>query len=203
MRYYCEEGREALEALESSENGLSDAEAQKRLEKNGKNRLREAKGKSIILRFLEQLADPMIIILIVAAAISGVLAVVENESFTDVIIILSVVIINAVLGVYQESKAEKAIEALQKMSAATSKVLRDGRVTVIRSEDLVVGDVILLEAGDAVPADARLLESASLKVEEAALTGESVPVTKFIDIINLSDAERDVPLGDRKNMVCL
>ncbi|MCI5961810.1 MAG: cation-translocating P-type ATPase [Ruminococcus sp.] len=201
MRYYCEEGREALEALESSENGLSDAEAQKRLEKNGKNRLREAKGKSIILRFLEQLADPMIIILIVAAAISGVLAVVENESFTDVIIILSVVIINAVLGVYQESKAEKAIEALQKMSAATSKVLRDGRVTVIRSEDLVVGDVILLEAGDAVPADARLLESASLKVEEAALTGESVPVTKFIDIINLSDAERDVPLGDRKNMV--
>lgn len=201
MRYYCEEGREALEALESSENGLSDAEAQKRLEKNGKNRLREAKGKSIILRFLEQLADPMIIILIVAAAISGVLAVVENESFTDVIIILSVVIINAVLGVYQESKAEKAIEALQKMSAATSKVLRDGRVTVIRSEDLVVGDVILLEAGDAVPADARLLESASLKVEEAALTGESVPVTKFIDIINLSDSERDVPLGDRKNMV--
>ena len=201
MRYYCEEGREALEALESSENGLSDAEAQKRLEKNGKNRLRETKGKSIILRFLEQLADPMIIILIVAAAISGVLAVVENESFTDVIIILSVVIINAVLGVYQESKAEKAIEALQKMSAATSKVLRDGRVTVIRSEDLVVGDVILLEAGDAVPADARLLESASLKVEEAALTGESVPVTKFIDIINLSDAERDVPLGDRKNMV--
>ena len=201
MRYYCEEGREALEALESSENGLSDAEAQKRLEKNGKNRLREAKGKSIILRFLEQLADPMIIILIVAAAISGVLAVVENESFTDVIIILAVVIINAVLGVYQESKAEKAIEALQKMSAATSKVLRDGRVTVIRSEDLVVGDVILLEAGDAVPADARLLESASLKVEEAALTGESVPVTKFIDLINLSDGERDVPLGDRKNMV--
>ena len=201
MRYYCEEGREALEALESSESGLSDAEAQKRLEKNGKNRLREAKGKPIILRFLEQLADPMIIILIVAAAISGVLAVVENESFTDVIIILAVVIINAVLGVYQESKAEKAIEALQKMSAATSKVLRDGRVTVIRSEDLVVGDVILLEAGDAVPADARLLESASLKVEEAALTGESVPVTKFIDIINLSDGERDVPLGDRKNMV--
>ena len=171
------------------------------LKRTGRTVSGKRKGKSIILRFLEQLADPMIIILVVAAAISGVLAVVENESFTDVIIILSVVIINAVLGVYQESKAEKAIEALQKMSAATSKVLRDGRVTVIRSEDLVVGDVILLEAGDAVPADARLLESASLKVEEAALTGESVPVTKFIDIINLSDSERDVPLGDRKNMV--
>lgn len=106
---------------------------------------------------------------------------VENDSFTDVIIILAVVMINAVLGVYQESKAEKAIEALQEMSAATSKVLRDGQVQVIHSEDLVVGDVILLEAGDAVPADARVLESASLQVEEAALTGESVPVTKWID----------------------
>ncbi|MBR5880448.1 MAG: HAD-IC family P-type ATPase, partial [Clostridia bacterium] len=182
--------------------GLTSAEAQKRLEQNGKNKLAAAKGKSLFRRFLEQLADPMIIILLVAALISGVLAALTpGESFADVIIILAVVIINAVLGVYQESKAEKAIEALQEMSAATSKVLRDGKVQIIHSEDLVVGDIILLEAGDAVPADARILENASLKVEEAALTGESVPVTKFIDTIYLRENEKDVPLGDRKNML--
>ena len=201
MKFYCEDQKKVLSSLNTSEEGLSSAEAQKRLEANGKNKLAAAKGKSIVRRFLEQLADPMIIILLVAALISGILAVVENESFTDVIIILAVVIVNAVLGVYQESKAEKAIEALQEMSAATSKVLRDGKVQIVHSEDLVVGDIILLEAGDAVPADARILENASLKVEEAALTGESVPVTKFIDIINLKDGERDVPLGDRKNML--
>ena len=201
MKFYCEDKDRVLSSLGASEKGLSSAEAQKRLEANGKNKLAAAKGKSLIRRFLEQLADPMIIILLVAALISGVLAVVENESFADVIIILAVVIVNAVLGVYQESKAEKAIEALQEMSAATSKVLRDGKVQIVHSEDLVVGDIILLEAGDAVPADARILENASLKVEEAALTGESVPVTKFIDIINLKDGEKDVPLGDRKNML--
>ena len=201
MKFYCENQENVLKQVSSSETGLTSSEAQSRLEKNGKNKLNAEKGKSIIKRFLEQLADPMTIILLCAAAISGVLAVVENESFTDVIIILAVVIVNAVLGVYQESKAEKAIEALQEMSASTSKVLRDGSVQVVHSEDLVVGDVILLEAGDAVPADARILESASLKVEEAALTGESVPVTKFIDIINLRDGEKDVPLGDRKNML--
>ena len=201
MKFYCEDQEKVLNELKSTKDGLSSDEAAKRLEANGKNKLAAAKGKSIIRRFLEQLADPMIIILLVAAAISGVLAVVEGESFADVIIILAVVIVNAVLGVYQESKAEKAIEALQEMSAATSKVLRDGKVQIVHSEDLVVGDVILLEAGDAVPADARILENASLKVEEAALTGESVPVTKFIDIINLKSGEKDVPLGDRKNML--
>lgn len=201
MKYYCESQEEVLQQINTSENGLSQSEAAKRLEENGKNRLEAAKGKSLIRRFLEQLADPMIIILLVAAAISGVLAAIENESFADVIIILAVVIVNAVLGVYQESKAEKAIEALQEMSAATSKVMRDGKVQIVHSEDLVVGDVILLEAGDAVPADARILESASLKIEEAALTGESVPVTKFIDMIHLNEGEKDVPLGDRKNMM--
>lgn len=199
MKFYCSAKEAVLEELHSDAAGLSQQEAQMRLEQNGKNRLEAAKGKSLLRRFLEQIADPMIIILLIAAFISGVLAVVENDSFTDVIIILAVVIINAVLGVYQESKAEKAIEALQEMSAATSKVLRDGQVQVIHSEDLVVGDVILLEAGDAVPADARVLESASLQVEEAALTGESVPVTKFIDLINLEDGAKDIPLGDRKN----
>ena len=201
MKFYCTDKEAVLGELGASAEGLTSAEAQKRLEENGKNKLAAAKGKSIIRRFLEQLADPMIIILLVAAAISGVLAVVENEGFTDVIIILAVVLINAVLGVYQESKAEKAIEALQEMSAATSKVLRNGKVQIIHSEDLVVGDIILLEAGDAVPADARILENASLKVEEAALTGESVPVTKFIDTIYLREGEKDVPLGDRKNML--
>ena len=201
MKYYCENKDKVLLELNTSEGGLSSAEAQSRLEKNGKNRLEAAKGKSLLRRFLEQLMDPMIIILIVAAGISGILAVIENDSFADVIIILAVVVVNAVLGVYQESKAEKAIEALQEMSAATSKVLRDGKIQTIHSEDLVVGDVVLLEAGDAVPADARILESASLKVEEAALTGESMPVTKFLGIINMSEGEKDVPLGDRKNMV--
>ena len=142
----------------------------------------------------------MIIILIVAAVISGITAVYSGESFADVIIIMAVVLINAVLGVIQESKAEKAIAALQEIAAATSKVIRDGRQTVIRSEELVPGDIIVLEAGDAVPADARIIECASMKVEEAALTGESVPVNKTSDALSLGDA-KDVPLGDRKNMV--
>lgn len=201
MKHYCEDIQNVLKETGSSADGISTTEAEKRLAENGKNKLAEGKKDSLLKRFVNQLMDPMILILLAAAAISGVLAVVEGESFADVIIILAVVIINAVLGVYQESKAEKAIEALQEMSAATSKVLRDGKIAIVHSEDLVVGDVVLLEAGDAVPADGRLIENASLKVEEAALTGESVPVTKFIDIINLTDSSKDVPLGDRKNMV--
>ena len=202
MKHYCEEKEVVLSELTTSQElGLTAGEAAKRLEENGKNKLAAAKKKSIIRRFFEQLADPMIIILIVAAVISGVLAVVENEGFADVIIIMSVVIINAVLGVFQESKAEKAIEALQEMSAAQSKVLRDGKVLHIPSEDLVVGDIVLLEAGDAVPADGRILECASLKIEEAALTGESLPVTKTENVLAISENAKDVPLGDRKNMV--
>ena len=201
MKYYCEDRDAVLAELSASEAGLSSEEAQARLERNGKNKLEAASGKTLWQRFLSQLADPMIIILLAAALVSGILAVVQNESFADVIIILAVVIVNAVLGVYQESKAEKAIEALQEMSAATSRVLRDGKLITVRSEDLTVGDVVMLEAGDAVPADGRILESASLKVEEAALTGESVPVTKFIELIELKDNAKDVPLGDRRNMI--
>ena len=201
MRFYCEEAEAVLRDVDSTSEGLTSAEAEKRLAAYGKNKLAEGKKDSLIKRFFQQMGDPMIIILLVAAAISGVLAVVQGESFADVIIILAVVIINAVLGVYQESKAEKAIEALQQMSAATSKVLRDGKMVTIHSEDLVVGDVVILEAGDAIPADGRILTSASMKIEEAALTGESVPVSKFIDIINLAPDAKDVPLGDRKNMV--
>lgn len=201
MKFYCEEKESVIKELQTNYTGLTNAEAQSRLSKYGKNKLEQEKGKSIIRKFFEQFLDPMIIVLLAAAAISGILSIVENESFADVIIILSVVIINAVLGVYQENKAEKAIEALQEMAAANSKVMRSGKIITVHSEDLVAGDIIILEAGDAVPADARIIENASLKVEEAALTGESVPVNKFIECINLSQNSKDVPLGDRKNMV--
>ncbi len=201
MKYYIEKKEEVLRSLESEETGLSTAAAKERLEKHGPNKLRAAKGKSLLRRFVEQLADPMILILLAAAAVSGVLSFLEGDGYTDVMIILAVVLMNAILGVYQESKAEKAIEALQKMSAATSKVLRDGMLTVLPSEELVPGDVILLEAGDAVPADGRLLQAASLKIEEAALTGESVPAEKVDHPLKIAEGEHDVPLGDRRNMI--
>ncbi len=204
MKHYCQDKEQVLSALGSTaEGGLSTQEAGKRLEENGRNKLVEGKKKSLIRRFFEQLTDPMIIILIVAALISGVMAVVESDDkgWVDVIIILAVVLINAVLGVLQESKAEKAIEALQKMSAATSKVIRDGKLIAVPSEELVVGDIVVLEAGDAVPADGRILECASLKIEEAALTGESVPVNKIVEELEIAENAKDVPLGDRKNMV--
>lgn len=200
MKEYLCSKEEVLDTLHGNENGLSSAEAQTRLEKNGKNKLVEGKKTPMLVRFFQQFAEPMTIILLVAAVISGVMAIFENEFPADVIIIMAVVIINAVLGVLQESKAEKAIAALQEIAAATSKVLRDGHQQTIRSEDLVVGDVIVLEAGDAVPADARILTCASMKIEEAALTGESVPVTKT-DATLTAGENGNVALGDRKNMV--
>lgn len=199
MKEYLSTCEEVLKEQNSSEQGLSSGEAKERLEKFGKNELEKGKKTSLLKRFLGELADPMIIILIVAAAISGVTAFYEGESFADVVIILAVVVINAVLGVVQESKAEAAIEALQEIAAATSKVLRDGKVMTLKSDELVPGDIVLLEAGDAVPADGRIIESASMKIEEAALTGESVPVNKIVNLLQL-DGEKDVPLGDRKNM---
>ncbi len=199
MKYYLENTDEVFKQIGSSEAGLSQSEADSRLLKYGKNKLAEGKKTSLFRRFIQQLCDPMIIILIAAAIISGITASYAHESYADVFIIMIVVIINAVLGVYQENKAEKAIEALQEMAAATSKVLRDGEIVTVKSEDVAVGDIILLEAGDAVPADCRILESASLKIEESALTGESVPVSKIINTLNLKN-EKDVPLGDRKNM---
>ena len=189
--------QEVLAAQGSSHQGLAEQEAARRLEKHGANRLQEAKKITNFQRFLQQLADPMLLILLAAAAVSAVTSILSHESLTEVFIILLVVLLNAVLGVVQESKAEAAIEALQTMTAATSKVLRDGKIVVLHSADLVPGDVVLLEAGDAVPADGRLLESASLKIEEAALTGESVPVNKTAEALA---AEGDVPLGDRRNM---
>ena len=194
---YLQSAEEVLCSQGSQRGGLTSQEAAARLEKHGPNRLQEAKKITNLQRFLQQLKDPMLLILMAAAAVSAVTSILSGEKLTVVIIILAVVLLNAVLGVVQESKAEAAIEALQTMTAATSKVLRDGKITVLHSADLVPGDVVLLEAGDAVPADGRLLESASLKIEEAALTGESVPVNKTAETIS---AEGDVPLGDRKNM---
>lgn len=204
MKFYLEQVDAVFSHVKSTENGLTTAEAEKRLAENGKNKLKEGKKKTILQRILEQLSDPMIIILIIAAVISAITEWFESGSFhfvfpTDTVIIMVVVVINTILGVVQESKAEAAIEALQEMSAATSKVLRDGKLVSVRSEDLVVGDIVILEAGDAVPADCRIFESASMKIEEAALTGESVPVDKVIALLKGGD-NGEVPLGDRKNM---
>ena len=182
------------------EAGLSSAEAASRQEKFGPNKLEEAEKTPLWIRFFQQMADPMVIMLIVAAIISAVTGAIQGEiDFADVIIIMTVVIINSALGVIQEAKSEEALAALQEMSAAQSKVIRDGKLVMLHSSELVPGDVILLEAGDSVPADCRVIESATMKIEEAALTGESVPVEKHANPIELDGAD-DVPLGDRKNM---
>jgi len=200
MKEHLRDVSKVLDELDTSIEGLSSSEAEKRLQKHGKNALKEEKKTPLIVRFLQQLKEPMLIILIVAAVISGITSYYEGESYADVIIIMFVVLLNAILGVVQESKAEKAIAALKKITAATSKVIRDGHQITIKSDDLVVGDIIVLEAGDSVPADARIIESASLKAEEAPLTGESVPVNKYAEAI-IADENADIPLGDRKNMV--
>ncbi|MEG2769743.1 MAG: calcium-translocating P-type ATPase, PMCA-type, partial [Oscillospiraceae bacterium] len=199
MKEYFESTQEVLDSIKATREGLTDSDVATRTEQYGKNKLAEAKKTSNFKRFLQQLKDPMIIILIVAAVISAITSIYSGEGYADVLIIMVVVLINAFLGVFQESKAEKAIEALQKMTSATSKVLRNGKLAIVKSEDLTVGDVIALEAGDAIPADGRIIESVSLKIEEAALTGESVPVDKIDTAIAASD--KDIPLGDRKNMM--
>ena len=201
MNYYQNESDAVLDEVGSQSGGLSTEEAQHRLAANGKNKLAEGKKTPIIVKFFKQLSDPMIIILMIAAVVSLVLTLVQEASpsvqdFADVIIIAAVVLLNAILGVVQESKAEQAIEALQNMTEAHCKVLRDGKMQFVNSCDIVVGDIVLLEAGDSVPADCRILEVASCKVEEAALTGESVPVDKFEHAI-----DGKVALGDRKNML--
>lgn len=217
MKPYLASPDEVLKDLGTNEaTGLVLAQVRERYEEFGPNRLAEAPKDPLWKRFLSQMADPMIILLLAAAVISAVTGAMQGESdIADVIIILFVVVVNAVLGVVQESKAEEALAALQEMAAATSKVLRDGVVVELKSDELVPGDIVLLEAGDAVPADCRVLESASLKVEESALTGESVPVEKLVAALvaenngEVGDAVAgaagaagdDIPLGDRKNMV--
>ena len=196
--YHDKSAEEALKAVSATEEGLSSAEAEKRIAEFGKNALAEGKKKSLIVKFLEQFKDIMIIVLLVAAVVSAVIALVEGEysELIDAGVILLIVVLNAIIGVVQENKAENAMEALKNMNKAFSKVLRDGEWKHLASEELVPGDIVKLEAGDIVPADMRLLTSASLKIEEAALTGESVPAEK--------DAEKtvaaDAPLGDRADM---
>ena len=199
QKEYLMESEDVLRQLETSHQGLSDTQVEERRTKYGLNKLTEGKKESLIHKFLKELTNFMTIILIAAAFISGATSLYSGESMIDTIIILLVVIINAVLGVYQEAKAESAIESLQEMAAATSKVIRHDKHLVVRSEELVPGDIILLEAGDSVPADSRVLESASLKVEEAALTGESLSVSKLESVIG--NGATEVALGDRKNMV--
>ena len=202
MKEYLQESAQVIKDVASDDTyGLAADEAAARLEKNGPNKLKEAKKDPLWKRFFAQMADPMIIMLIVAAVISALTSMAQGEAdFADVIIICFVVVVNAVLGVVQESKAEEALAALQEMSAAQSKVVRGGKVVTVPSSELVVGDLVILEAGDSVPADCRIIESASMKIEEAALTGESVPVNKIATVLDVLDEGKDVPLGDRKNM---
>ena len=192
---YRQSVEEVLEELKTTDKGLTQREAAARQEKYGPNKLKEAAKATALQRFFKQLKDPMLIILLAAAAVSAATDFIAGESFTESIIILVVVLLNAILGVIQESKAEAAIEALQTMTAAKCKVLRDEKTEVLESSNLVPGDVVILEAGDAVPADGRLIECASLKIEEAALTGESTPENKTVETI-----AKDVTLGDRENM---
>ena len=213
QKAYTQSTEEVLRGLDATSEGLSTQQAQERLAKYGPNKLKEAEKATWLQRFLQQLKDPMLIILMIAALISAATTVLDflqlpeprdfghlTEGLVEVGIILVVVLLNAILGVVQESKAEAAIEALQTMTAATCKVLRDGKMVILHSDELVPGDVVLLEAGDAVPADGRIIENASMKIEEAALTGESVPVNKMIDALYLTGGQEEVPLGDRKNM---
>ncbi|MDO4378646.1 MAG: calcium-translocating P-type ATPase, PMCA-type [Erysipelotrichia bacterium] len=207
MSYYLKSTEEVLKEVDSTSNGLTSTQADQRIEKFGKNKLAEPPKRTFMQKFIGSLTDPMIIMLLVAAGISTATTIYQNvvrhanESYADLFIILFVVIVNTILGIVQEDKAEEAISALKEMTASTSKVLRDGKQVIVKSEDLTVGDVLIFEAGDAVPADCRILESHSLKVEEAALTGESVPVNKMVDLLMLKENTLDIPLGDRKNML--
>ncbi len=200
-KHYTQSAQDTMKTLGVGQDGLTTAEALRRRERYGPNKLRDAPKKTLLQRFLAQLRDPMLTILMMAAGVSAVTNLMAgHDEMAEVIIILAVVLLNAVLGVFQESKAEAAIEALQTMTAATCKVIRDGRQTVLHSDELVPGDLVVLEAGDAVPADGRILEQASLKIEEAALTGESVPVSKTADALAPSPGQNEIPLGDRRNL---
>ena len=181
----------------NAENGLTAEEAKKRQEEYGLNELKAKKKKSLFVKFLEQFKDFMIIILIISAIISGVVGVAQGEGFTDTIIILIVVIVNAIIGVTQESKAEKSLEALQKLTDHASKVIRNGQITVVASKELVPGDIVVLDTGDYIPADLRIIETINLKAQEASLTGESVPVEKTTEKID----EEQIGIGDRINML--
>jgi Ca2+-transporting ATPase len=196
---YLKSIEDTLETLKTNQNGLTDDDAESRKEKYGLNKIKEPDKESLVKKLIKELSNYMTIVLIIAAIVSGMTSLYSGESMIDSFIILFVVLMNAILGVYQETKAEEAIASLQEMSSSTSKVNRNGKQIILKSEDLVPGDIIFLEAGDSIPADARLIESASLKVEEAALTGESEAVLKACE--KLESEVNEIPLGDRKNMV--
>lgn len=185
------------ELLTDLEKGLTDEQISKQREKFGENELKAQKKKSLFVKFLEQFKDFMIIVLIIAAIISGVVGYMQGEGITDSIIILIVVIVNAIIGVAQEAKAEKSLEALQKLSSHSAKVMRNGILTVVPSKELVPGDIVILDTGDFVPADLRIIEAANLKSQESSLTGESVPVEKYSEVIK----DEKVGIGDRVNML--
>ena len=189
---------ETVSNLKSNiDNGLSTDEVKKRQEEYGLNELKAKKKKSIFIKFLEQFKDFMIIVLIISAIISGVVGIVNGEGITDTIIIMVVIIVNAIIGVAQENKAEKSLEALQKLSSHVAKVIRNGKLEVIPSRELVPGDIVMLDTGDYVPADLRIIESINLKAQESALTGESVPVEKMDKKID----DEKIGIGDRVNML--
>ena len=197
-KWFCQNEEELKENLHTDfENGLTQEQVREQREKYGLNELTAKKKKSLFVKFLEQFKDFMIIILIIAAVVSGVIGVIEGEGITDTIIILIVVILNAIIGVAQENKAEKSLEALQKLSSHVAKVIRDGKLVVVESKDLVPGDIVVLDTGDFVPADLRIIESANLKSQESSLTGESVPVEKN----NMLIEDSEVGIGDRTNML--
>ena len=179
------------------ENGLSSKKVEENRAKYGLNELKEKKKESLLQKFIDQFKDFSIIVLIIAAIVSGVVGVMQGEGFTDTIIILIVVLLNAVIGVAQESKAEKSLEALKKLSAHAAKVIRDGKETAIPARELVPGDLVIIETGDYISADLRVIEAVNLKSQEASLTGESVPVENRTDAIQ----ETEVGVGDRKNML--
>ena len=196
-KWFNKNVKEVVEELKTDlKNGLKSTQISEKFEKYGYNELKAKKKKSLFVKFLEQFKDFMIIILIIAAIVSGIGGIQEGEGITDTIIILVVVIFNAIIGVAQENKAEKSLEALQKMSSHAAKVIRDGKLIVVPSRELVPGDLVVIETGDFVPADLRIIEAVNLKSQESAMTGESVPVDKSEDVI-----EGEVELGDRKNIL--
>ena len=189
---------DTVESLKTNSTlGLSMEEVAQRKSKYGLNELEEGKKTPLWVKFLEQFKDFMIIVLIIAAIVSGIIGYIEGEGITDSIIIMIVVIVNAIIGVAQENKAEKSLEALKKLSSYSAKVVRDGKITVVPSKDLVPGDLVILETGDYVPADIRIVEAINLKSQESSLTGESVPVEKYADAIS----EKEIGVGDRTNML--
>ncbi len=197
VQFYNQEFREVISNLKSDElSGLKTDEVKQRLEQYGYNQLTSKKRKSFIRIFFEQFKSFMIIILIIAAAVSGVVGVMEGEGLLDTFVILGILILNAFVGAYQERKAETSLEALKSLAAPLTKVLRDGVIKEVLTQNLVPGDIVILETGAIIPADLRLTEAINLKIQESALTGESVPVEKKADTLQGDE----ISLGDRVNM---